>query len=178
LKLKNEEYLARLRHRYATDPEYRAKLRVRGRAADKKRYATHRDEKLQRTTAYRLTHLDESRARIKRSAERYPETKTTWRLTHPDEIAEQQARRKARRHGASGSHILAEWQALKVAFDHRCAYCRKKSQELTRDHIIPLSKGGSDNIDNIVPACRSCNSRKWDKPLRKVSFKPVRLKLV
>lgn len=41
-------------------------------------------------------------------------------------------------------------------------YC-KVSKAGTKDHVVPLSKGGTNYIDNIVPACVSCNSSKRDK---------------
>jgi len=76
--------------------------------------------------------------------------------------------RRARKRGAKGSFTLEEWQAKLKEYHYRCAYCgktqaqhiRETGQKLHKDHIIPLKMGGTNYIDNIVPACRSCNSRK------------------
>lgn len=64
----------------------------------------------------------------------------------------------------NGYHTLQEWQLIVKKFNSRCAMCGEE-KKLTRDHIIPLSKGGSNNIDNIQPLCQSCNSRKHNKIL-------------
>ncbi|MEM0116858.1 MAG: HNH endonuclease [Conexivisphaerales archaeon] len=45
-----------------------------------------------------------------------------------------------------------------------CVYCNS-AKEIHFDHIIPLSKGGPDTADNMVPVCSSCNSSKGDKDL-------------
>ena len=58
--------------------------------------------------------------------------------------------------------LFEEWEALKRKHDNRCAHC-KESKPLTKDHILPLSAGGTDYIQNIQPLCRNCNSRKWAK---------------
>jgi 5-methylcytosine-specific restriction endonuclease McrA len=46
-----------------------------------------------------------------------------------------------------------------------CAYCATSFSgvKLTRDHIVPFSKGGRDTWMNVVTACRSCNERKSDR---------------
>jgi len=79
---------------------------------------------------------------------------------NPENISHLKARRYARERGAEGSHILQEWIDLKEIFNNKCGYCREE-KKLTKDHIIPLSEGGTDYIYNIQPLCRNCNSKKW-----------------
>ena len=73
--------------------------------------------------------------------------------------------RRSRKLNANGSHTLAEWETLKAQYNWTCPACKKKESEttLSEDHIVPLSKGGSNNIENIQPLCRSCNSKKHTK---------------
>lgn len=53
---------------------------------------------------------------------------------------------------------------LKVLYpDGFCSYCGSPAQ--SRDHVVPRAKGGLNDIRNYVPACRSCNQSKADKPL-------------
>jgi len=82
--------------------------------------------------------------------------------SNPIIISHLKARRYAREKGAIGSHSLIEWNALKIAYNNKCANCRLELK-LTKDHITPLSKGGSDFIENIQPLCKSCNSKKHNK---------------
>lgn len=69
-----------------------------------------------------------------------------------------------------GSHTYGEWETLKAQYNYTCPMCLKKEPDvrLTQDHIIPVSKGGSNNIENIQPLCRSCNSSKGAKLIGKV----------
>ena len=50
---------------------------------------------------------------------------------------------------------------------HLCMYCgnssHRKGGALTRDHVIPISRGGKDRWSNVVTACRSCNTRKGNR---------------
>lgn len=44
-----------------------------------------------------------------------------------------------------------------------CYYCDNKCSELTIEHILPLSRGGTHTKDNITLACKSCNLKKGNK---------------
>lgn len=65
--------------------------------------------------------------------------------------------------------------------DHRCLYCggQFNRSDLTRDHVLPTSRGGRDRWENVVAACKRCNWVKDDKtpeeahmPLLAVPFRP------
>jgi 5-methylcytosine-specific restriction enzyme A len=60
-----------------------------------------------------------------------------------------------------------------------CYYCGRKVgvQNLTMDHVIPLSRGGKSQKGNIVPSCKECNNRKkylipveWEEYLERLSI--------
>ena len=70
------------------------------------------------------------------------------------------ARRRKRRMDRV-EHDLSDdqWTALQVAWGG-CAYCGASSTPLQRDCVLALSRGGRYTLDNIVPACRSCNTSK------------------
>ncbi len=63
--------------------------------------------------------------------------------------------------------------------NYRCVYCNNARPQLTIDHIIPKSRGGSDTWENLVCACVRCNNRKGNRTpdeagmrLRKKPFRP------
>jgi len=77
-------------------------------------------------------------------------------------------RRLAKEREIINTLISEEWLDILKEFKYECAYCGKEfdCENLpTRDHIIPISKGGNNIKENIVPACRSCNSKKHNKIL-------------
>ena len=55
---------------------------------------------------------------------------------------------------------LTEWNDILVEWNNSCAYCHRTNLKITKDHVIPLTKGGHHTKENVVPACHSCNSRK------------------
>ena len=91
-----------------------------------------------------------------------------YRLLHPEIVANNGRRRRARKLNAPGEdHTPEQVQALWRASGGVCAnpYCRvpiaKGSRHL--DHIMPLARGGSNSIDNLQWLCNRCNRQKHAK---------------
>ncbi|UDY35191.1 HNH endonuclease [Dermatobacter hominis] len=71
------------------------------------------------------------------------------------------AARKRQRRMAKVDHDLTDeqWALLTEAWGG-CAYCAATDRPLQRDCVLAISRGGRYTIDNVVPACRSCNASK------------------
>ena len=81
-----------------------------------------------------------------------------WRVRHLIRTHNVRVRRGGIRHTA-GSFTYEEWRDKCALLGNVCMYCGE-AKPLTIDHKIPLSRGGSNEIINIVPACARCNKRK------------------
>lgn len=77
-----------------------------------------------------------------------------WGDTDLDSPATRHDRLRAAR--SLGKHTSEEWLALLSVFDHQCVFCGTGGK-LSKLHVVPIHKGGSDSIDNIQPACPSCS---------------------
>lgn len=85
-----------------------------------------------------------------------------YRKSNPEKAAAWEEKKKAKRRGALEADVVtrAQWEKIKAKFNHCCAYRLRQTKRLEKDHVVPLSRGGSHTESNIVPACKSCNCSK------------------
>lgn len=154
---------------------------AKGKESDRRYKENHKEEIKEYKKLYRRTHKEQIKAYDKNrrfagdTREKVLNFTRRWREANKEAVAEynreyvqshqdyfRQAaqKRTARKKQVENSFTLAEWENAKKYFNDSCAYCGKRLQRLTQDHFIPLSKGGAYRKDNIVPACKSCNSSK------------------
>ena len=69
---------------------------------------------------------------------------------------------------ALGSYTQEQWDQLRFDYGYTCPCCKKSEPQikLTVDHIVPLTKSGTNSIENIQPLCKSCNSSKGVRIIR------------
>lgn len=86
-----------------------------------------------------------------------------WQQDNPDKVRAISARRRVRKLNAfeDGSVTAQAVRELFERFRCRCAYCGSRGT-LQEDHVVAISKGGPHIIENILPACVSCNASKAD----------------
>jgi 5-methylcytosine-specific restriction endonuclease McrA len=102
-----------------------------------------------------------SRICYARHREDYLRANKKWREAHPEKNAAK-AQRRYQRLGTLGRFTAEEWASLKKMYGERCLCCGMSSPHisLSPDHVISVARGGSGDIGNIQPLCRTCNQRK------------------
>ena len=114
----------------------------------KQNHKEHREEHLRYGREHYIAHREE-----------LLENSRKYFLEHPEAHSKANHNRRALLANAPGT--LTKKDIKKCLEDHqnKCYYCNS-TEHLTIDHLVPLSRGGSNTPDNIVPACKACNSRK------------------
>lgn len=92
------------------------------------------------------------------------ERKRAWAKANPGKVNAKTILHRARKRNAQGSFTAEEFSLICKKQGGKCARCRKKIP-LECDHIVPLSKGGTNFAYNIQGLCRSCNATKSAKML-------------
>ena len=91
-----------------------------------------------------------------------------WQLRTPAEqlASSQYSRAKRLNDGKpNGFWTGRQWKRLCARAGWRCAWCGKPMDKLVPDHIVPLARGGTNDLSNIVPSCPACNLRRGAKPV-------------
>lgn len=118
----------------------------------------------QQTPAGRL--LKNARNKKYSSGQRARELKNKrndrYEQTHSGKAAKKarDSRRRTKKSTAGGSYSPDEWLRLCAKYENRCLCCGRTDVKLTADHVIPVSAGGTSDIDNIQPLCMFCNQSK------------------
>lgn len=71
---------------------------------------------------------------------------------------------KGLKDGTMNMRTIFDDEKIKIQTGQRCNYCGG-SQQLALDHILPVKLGGQDKAENLIMACKSCNSSKGKKDL-------------
>ncbi len=114
----------------------------------------------------RYIKTEKAREMRRRNAENIKETRAEWRRNNKGKIKKYNEERKHKDHDISKD----EWQKCKEYFDYSCAYCGI-SEEMAKEeqghflHKEHVDHNGLNDLSNCVPACRSCNSKKWEYKL-------------
>ena len=157
----------RLTHRESL-AAYVVENRERSNELQNQRYQQDPEKKKAHIKVYRRNHPEKAAetARLSHQAHKEARYRTMgrWHKAHPEYQQQLSQRRRALKRQVLVDLTAAQWDAIKKKYDYKCAYWHLPFEALTMDHVVPLSKLGNHTAENIVPACKPCNSRKGNRP--------------
>lgn len=134
-------------------------------------YKKNRDRIISRAIMWNREHNigpKDNTAYYKDNRDRVLAVNKAWKERNKDKIRIYTQVRRNRIRSSVGLLTVGIWEDIKKSFGNECARCHRLESEilLTIDHIIPVSKGGTNERDNLQPLCQSCNSKKFLKIIR------------
>lgn len=115
-------------------------------------------------TEYREKHLPTEEQNAWQGGVTVEESRRRWAAKNKKAVDARKQARRLRELNAPGSHTKKEWEELKAEYGNECAEHDDTCKgSITKDHKVPLIMGGSNDITNLQPLCRSHNSRKSRK---------------
>jgi len=87
------------------------------------------------------------------------------RTEEQDRLNVQAQNSRSAKIGAKGTFTYEEWLIMRGHFGDICGRCKTPLARPVMDHVIPLSRGGTNYIENIQTLCRDCNSGKNAKSI-------------
>lgn len=196
--VRSREYYAthkEKKHRYyedhreqisAKNKAYSATHKERRREYNAAYYAEHREQEITASCAwaqghkehrrkylmnYRATNKEELAVKAKQRWQDHPEKMQEYWHTEKGRLVRKasNAKRRHQRRGL-GPIDMKGFYAKCADLQWHCQLCGKEltRETVTIDHIIPVSKGGTNVLENLQPLCFHCNSVKRDKPMKEV----------
>ena len=133
----------------------------------------HQKEHRERISEYKKRWAEENGKRVVASKRDYYERNRAevisrsrkWAENNPDRVksakANNRRKRRAAKYAGRGTFTAQEFKDLCEKYGNRCLRCGDTEAVLEADHVVPLTRGGLDDISNIQPLCGYCNRRKF-----------------
>lgn len=117
---------------------------------------------LERSEAWKQANPEQFKANQRswrrRNVEHIAELARKYKEEHPEQRRAAHSRRRSRKKNANGATSKEQFKSRIEMFGGMCTYCDSEYEHM--DHVIPLSKGGTNWPANLRPACAKCNTSK------------------
>ncbi len=134
-------------------------------AYTKSHYLKNKEQYREWGRSYRVSNTEKEYLRKKKYRAEHPESVKQgikdWRRRNPERRRQDDVRRRALEMNCETHATAQERSWRSILFGNSCAYCGGKYVHM--DHLLALSRGGTDNAYNLIPSCLRCNTSKCNQ---------------
>lgn len=151
---------------FAFQNKSKGTLKARCKECDKKYREKNKDKMKEYNKNYYENNADKIKEYRENNKDKIKESRKKYLENNKDKIKGYIHKRRSLKLGNGGSYTKAQWLDTLEYFDYKCAYtgeCIKHNCHV--EHIVPLSKGGTSYIWNLVPSTASANLSKQNRDM-------------